>query len=108
MLRVARSVRTPGEHELRLGPRRMRLCLLGHQYANHPETGYCSEPRRAFKRTVFLRYRLFLEQKNLAPSTISVPRKSTAAVLLVSNGTSCATNRSRGSRSGCCSRTAAD
>src|SRR5260370_31330870 len=33
---------------------------------------YCSEPRLAFNRTVVLRYRLFLEQKNLAPSTINV------------------------------------
>ena len=30
---------------------------------------YCSEPRLAFNRTVVLRYRFFLEQKNLAPST---------------------------------------
>src|ERR1019366_2554184 len=33
---------------------------------------YCSEPRLAFNRTVVLRYRFFLEQKNLAPSTIHV------------------------------------
>jgi len=33
---------------------------------------YCSEPRLAFSRTVGLRYRFFLEQKNLAPSTINV------------------------------------
>src|SRR5271155_2733320 len=33
---------------------------------------YCSEPRLAFNRTVVLRYRFFLEQKNLAPSTIDV------------------------------------
>jgi len=33
---------------------------------------YCSEPRLAFNRTVALRYRFFLEQKNLAPSTINV------------------------------------
>jgi hypothetical protein len=33
---------------------------------------YCSEPRIAFNRTVVLRYRFFLEQKNLAPSTINV------------------------------------
>src|ERR1019366_824974 len=33
---------------------------------------YCSEPRLAFKRTVVLRYRFFLEQKNLAPATINV------------------------------------
>jgi len=32
---------------------------------------YCSEPRLAFSRTVVLRYRFFLEQKNLAPSTIN-------------------------------------
>jgi site-specific recombinase XerC len=33
---------------------------------------HCSEPRLAFSRTVVLRYRFFLEQKNLAPSTINV------------------------------------
>src|SRR4030081_3459149 len=33
---------------------------------------YCSEPRLAFNRTVVLRYRFFLEQKNLGPSTINV------------------------------------
>jgi hypothetical protein len=33
---------------------------------------YCSEPRLAFNRTVVLRYRFFLEQKNLAPCTINV------------------------------------
>jgi integrase len=33
---------------------------------------YCSEPRLAFNRTVVLRYRSFLEQRNLAPSTINV------------------------------------
>jgi hypothetical protein len=33
---------------------------------------YCSEPRLAFNRTVVLRYRFFLEQRGLAPSTINV------------------------------------
>ena len=33
---------------------------------------YCSEPRLALNRTVVLRYRFYLEQKNLAPSTINV------------------------------------
>src|SRR5271167_2261805 len=33
---------------------------------------YCSEPRLAFNRTVVLRYRFFLGQNNLAPSTINV------------------------------------
>src|SRR5437879_850702 len=33
---------------------------------------YCSEPRLSFNRIVVLRYRFFLEQKNLAPSTINV------------------------------------
>ena len=33
---------------------------------------YCSEPRLSSNRTVVLRYRFFLEQKNLAPSTINV------------------------------------
>ena len=32
---------------------------------------YCSEPRLSFNRTVVLRYRFFLEQQNLAPSTIN-------------------------------------
>ena len=31
-----------------------------------------AEPRLAFNRTVVVRYRFFLEQKNLAPSTINV------------------------------------
>jgi site-specific recombinase XerC len=33
---------------------------------------YCSEPRLSFNRTVVLRYRFFLEQKDLPPSTINV------------------------------------
>ncbi len=33
---------------------------------------YCSEPRLAFNRTVVLRFRFFLEQRNLAPSTINL------------------------------------
>ncbi len=33
---------------------------------------YCSEPRLAFNRTVVLRYRFFLEQRNLAASTINL------------------------------------
>jgi hypothetical protein len=33
---------------------------------------YCSEPGLSFNRTVVLHYRFFLEQKNLAPSTINV------------------------------------
>src|SRR5664279_2140008 len=33
---------------------------------------YCSESRLAFNRTVVLRYRFLLEQKNLVPSTINV------------------------------------
>ncbi len=31
---------------------------------------YCSEPRLAFNRTVVLRYRIHLEQRHLAPTTI--------------------------------------
>ena len=31
---------------------------------------YCSEPRLAFNRTVVLRYRIHLEQKQYAPATI--------------------------------------
>ena len=33
---------------------------------------YCSEPRLAFNRTVVLRYRIFLEQKRYAPTTINL------------------------------------
>ena len=33
---------------------------------------YCSEPRLAFNRTVVLRYRISLEQKEYAPSTINL------------------------------------
>src|SRR5258707_1689203 len=32
----------------------------------------CSEPRFAFNRSVVLRYRFFVEQNNLAPSTINM------------------------------------
>ena len=35
-------------------------------------TWYCSEPRLSFSRTVVLRYRIYLEQKKLAASTINV------------------------------------
>ncbi len=42
-------------------------------HALHEFIGWhCSEPRLSFNRTVVLRYRFFLEQKNLAPSTINV------------------------------------
>jgi hypothetical protein len=33
---------------------------------------YCSEPRLAFYRTVVLRYRIYLEQKQYAPTTINL------------------------------------
>src|SRR5438445_5249851 len=33
---------------------------------------YCSEPRLSFNRTVVLRYRIFLEQKRHAPTTINL------------------------------------
>src|SRR5665213_2303640 len=33
---------------------------------------YCSEPRLSFNRTVVLRYRIFLEQKGYAPTTINL------------------------------------
>lgn len=33
---------------------------------------YCSEPRLAFNRTVVLRYRIYLEQRHLAPTTINL------------------------------------
>ena len=32
---------------------------------------YCSEPRLSFSRTVVLRYRMHLESRSLAPSTIT-------------------------------------
>lgn len=34
--------------------------------------GYCSEPRLAFNRTVVLRYRIYLEQRQYAPTTINL------------------------------------
>src|ERR1700748_78237 len=45
---------------------------------------YCSEPRLAFNRTVVLRYRIHLEQRHLAPTTINlrlaaVPRVASGA-----------------------------
>jgi hypothetical protein len=43
---------------------------------------YCSEPRLSFSRTVVLRYRFFLEQKNLAPSTINVRRPLCGGLLM--------------------------
>jgi len=33
---------------------------------------YCSEPRLAFSRTIVLRYRIYLEQKQYAPTTINL------------------------------------
>jgi hypothetical protein len=33
---------------------------------------YCSEPRLALNRTVVLRYRIYLEQKQYAPTTINL------------------------------------
>ena len=33
---------------------------------------YCSEPRLAFNRTVVLRYRIYLQQKQYAPTTINL------------------------------------
>src|SRR5713101_6608632 len=35
-------------------------------------TWYCSEPRLAFSKTIVLRYRLELEGRHLAPSTINL------------------------------------
>lgn len=35
-------------------------------------TWYCSEPRLAFNRTVVLRYRIHLEQRQYAPTTINL------------------------------------
>jgi hypothetical protein len=48
-------------------------CRESYRHAMEEFIGwYCSEPRLSFSRTVVLRYRFFLEQKNLAPSTINV------------------------------------
>src|SRR5574341_407615 len=44
---------------------------------------YCSEPRLAFNRTVVLRYRIYLEQKQYAPTTINL---RLAAVRRVADG----------------------
>src|SRR5207249_3662326 len=48
----------------------------GHRTYDHAITEfvewYCSEPRLAFNRTVVLRYRINLEQKHYAPSTINL------------------------------------
>ncbi len=50
-----------------------RASQEGYEYAiDEFISWYCSEPRLAFNRTVVLRYRFFLEQRNLAPSTINV------------------------------------
>jgi len=50
-----------------------RASQESYEYAiNEFISWYCSEPRLAFNRTVVLRYRFFLEQRNLAPSTINV------------------------------------
>jgi hypothetical protein len=35
-------------------------------------TGYCSEPRLAFNRTVVIRYRIYLEQRGYPPATINL------------------------------------
>ena len=43
--------------------------------------GYCSEPRLAFNRTVVLRYRIYLEQRLLAPTTINLRLGSGSAGL---------------------------
>src|SRR6266567_1060125 len=48
---------------------------------------HCSEPRLAFNRTVFLRYRFFLEQKNLAPSTINVRLTAVRRLAYEASGT---------------------
>src|SRR5713226_3395377 len=48
---------------------------------------YCSEPRLAFNRTVVLRYRFFLEQKNLAPSTINVRLAAVRRLAYEASGT---------------------
>ena len=48
---------------------------------------YCSEPRLAFNRTVFLRYRFFLEQKKLAPSTINVRLAAVRRLAYEASGT---------------------
>lgn len=42
-------------------------------------TWYCSEPRLAFNRTVVLRYRIHLEQRQYAPATINLRLRRSAA-----------------------------
>ena len=44
---------------------------------------YCSEPRLAFNRTVVLRYRIYLEQKQYAPTTINLRLASVRRVAYV-------------------------
>lgn len=39
---------------------------------------YCSEPRLAFNRTVVLRHRIHLEQRQYAPTTINLQRRRRA------------------------------
>src|SRR5438128_4312523 len=46
---------------------------------------YCSEPRLAFNRTVVLRYRISLEQKQHVPSTINLRLAVQSAAPMASN-----------------------
>jgi len=43
---------------------------------------YCSEPRLAFNKTVVLRYRLYLEERGLAPGTINVRMAAVRRLLM--------------------------
>src|SRR5436190_1806188 len=47
---------------------------------------YCSEPRLAFNRTVVLRYRIYLEQKQYAPTTINLRLPAVRRVAFESPG----------------------
>jgi hypothetical protein len=58
---------------------------------------YCSEPRLAFNRTVVLRYRIHLEQRQYAPAMINL---RLAAVRRVRTGPTVAGVRSTGHASG--------
>src|SRR5215470_6750550 len=53
-----------------------RMSESGHRTYDHAIIDfvdwYCSEPRLAFNRTVVLRYRIYLEQKKVAPTTINL------------------------------------
>ena len=84
---VERKLQVISEAAVRLGEQAEALCpglpwrdirgignWLRHQYdrVDIETRWYCSEPRLAFNRNVVLRYRISLEQKQYAPSTINL------------------------------------